>query len=87
MNCKGLDGFPCPNEATTEIEATGRVTDVASMCESCRDQFLESWERMQQDAGALRDRGLPRDELNRIMCERVDRGDYRCKPRPMQVPS
>lgn len=69
----------CSKEATASIDAEGAnglLVDSADVCQEHRESFMEGWTRMQQDAGALRDQGLPSAEVSRIMCERVDRGDY-----------
>ena len=69
----------CDAEATVTLEVmgpNGLLMDEAGLCAPCRKKFLEGWRRMQAEAGALRDRGVPNDELNRIMSARVEAGEF-----------
>ena len=69
----------CTAEATTCLEAAGAgglLVDAADICEQHRVSFLEGWDRMQAAAGALRDQGVSREELSRIMCKRVADGEF-----------
>lgn len=78
-----IRGIRCTAAATTHlIGEHAEHDDVSWICAECKDSFLTGWERMQADAAALRSRGVPKQLLSRIMCLRVDRGDYECCPAP-----
>lgn len=69
----------CTNEATTTLSAEdlGVVWDTVELCAACKKRILDGWDKMQADAQCERDKGLSKNELSKIMCERVTRGDYK----------
>ncbi|HEU4580910.1 MAG TPA: hypothetical protein VFS67_21775 [Polyangiaceae bacterium] len=71
--CQSRD---CSSEAEVELEVTGLVETVLSLCAPCRADFLDGWVRMQADAAALRQRGVPGRLLSHILNARMDRGVY-----------
>lgn len=76
-----IHGVRCTAVATTHlIGEHDDHDDVSWMCAECKESFLTGWRRMQADAASLRDRGVPKQLLSRIMCIRVDRGDYERSP-------
>jgi hypothetical protein len=68
----------CDQEADEclEGELPGGVVEVVDLCKAHKKSFLEGWDRMQADAARLRERGVPKALLSRIMCARVDRNEY-----------
>lgn len=70
----------CTREATATIESigvNGLIKGIADVCDACKESFMAGWQKMQAEANALKDQGLPKKELERIMCARVERGDYK----------
>jgi hypothetical protein len=72
------DGRRCENEADATLTAdfADGSENEQDICSSCKAKFLEGWDRMQRDAAALRERGLSKKMLERVMCLRVERGLY-----------
>jgi hypothetical protein len=69
--------FPeCEREATTVLEADGRVDAATPCCEPCARGFMAGWNKMKRDEAELRARDVPERMLSRILCERVERGEY-----------
>lgn len=77
----------CDLEATTTLEgefAEGCI-DVAELCEAHRQQFLAAWQRMQNDAAELKERGFAWADFDRIMLARVNRAAYETEPTEIEL--
>lgn len=66
----------CELECEHIVELGGAVAATCHLCGPCYHRAYGGWMRLQADARALAERGVPRKMLDRIMSCRVDRGEY-----------
>lgn len=75
LKCKGRADDQIDVSLADDVEG-GHITGVLPVCSQCKPNLLDGYHRLQTAAQELMDAGSSKEDVNRIMLDRVEAGEF-----------